>query len=236
MDGLLGRSELGRFLLGAAGAGARSASASSQVTLGAAGSTLVSVRHLVSAASSLTATAAASESSLRAAAAISSSSFTASASASTARVHLAAASTTIAVGGHGDAFRVFDIGRLRRGDRVTLFVATVAVPDAAPVAVVLDPSGAAVLAQELPSWRRSRTRFCAPLRIDRRFELGRYTVAYRYTVGGLPVSAQDTFDVVPGGDSGGEVIALYVLDRTKSRLVIAQLGCGRLARGQNPTI
>jgi hypothetical protein len=236
VDGLLGRSPLGRFLLGAAGAGARSVSASSQVTLGAAGSTLVSVWHLVSAASSLAATAASSESSILAAVAASSATFTASAPATTARVHHAAASTGIAVGGYGDAFKVFDIGRLRRGDRAAFFVETVAAPDAAPVAVVLDSGGAVVLAQELPSWKRSRTRFFAPLRIDRRFDLGRYTVTYRYTVGGVPVIAQDVLDVVPGGDSGGEVISLYALDRTKSRFVIAQLGCGRLARGKNPTI
>jgi hypothetical protein len=270
MDGLLGRSPLGQFLLG------RAASAPSVRNVGAASAFTLptsSVGHAsrpASAASGFTFSGPA----IGVAGAVSRVTVSASASASR-NVHATAVTVAalgaglattrdLRIGGHdsilldcgstavrcvpvearsglllgqdGDAFKVFDIGRLRRGDRATLFVETVAVPDFAPVAVVLNPAGDTIAAVELPSWKKSRVRFCAPLRIDQRFDLGRYTVTYRYTVGGVPVIAQDVLDVVPGGDSGGEVISLYALDRTKSRLVIAQLGCGRLARGKNPTI
>jgi hypothetical protein len=44
------------------------------------------------------------------------------------------------------------------------------------------------------------------------------------------------FDLVPGGDSGGAVIALHATDRPEGRAVVAQLASGRLALGRNPHI
>jgi hypothetical protein len=140
------------------------------------------------------------------------------------------------ISARADGFVPCHLGRLQRGDRVLLFCRTVAVPDFAPVAVILNAEGQTVLAQEIASWRRSRTRFGRVLRIDQRFDLGKYTVSYQYTVDGVPYRAEDSLEVVAGGDSGGEVLALYTLERPKSRLVLAQLGCGRLTRGRNPTL
>jgi hypothetical protein len=140
------------------------------------------------------------------------------------------------IGARANGFVPCHLGRLRRGDRVLLFCKTTDVPDFAPVAVVMNAAGDVVLAREIASWRRSRTRFGGVQRIDQRFDLGTYTVSYQYTVDGVPYRAEDGLEVVAGGDSGGEVLALYALERPKSRLVLAQLGCGRLTRGRNPTL
>ncbi len=63
---------------------------------------------------------------------------------------------------------------------------------------------------------------------------GRYVAAYWYTAGGVPQSQCQVFEVVPGGDPGGPVIAAQVISRPDGDRVLAELGAGMLALGQDP--
>lgn len=65
--------------------------------------------------------------------------------------------------------------------------------------------------------------------------LGTYTVTITFatTIGGS-ATVDQTFDVVAGGDSGGQVISLYSYDRPEASFVLAQLSSGKLVQGRNP--
>jgi hypothetical protein len=133
--------------------------------------------------------------------------------------------------------RFAELGRFRRGDRVVLDVTLPAVPDGPPVAVVLTPDSQVMGAYFLPIADGTHIRFALPLRVDRRYGLGTYRVSYQFQVGGEPGAVRDAeFSVIPGGDPGGEVIALYAVDRPEARLVLAHLDSGRLVVGRNPSI
>ena len=64
--------------------------------------------------------------------------------------------------------------------------------------------------------------------------LGTYSVSTAYAIGGVPATQASTFQVVAGGDSGGEIISLFEYDRPEGRYVLAQLGSGRLVQGRDP--
>jgi hypothetical protein len=130
-----------------------------------------------------------------------------------------------------------DLGRYRRGDKLTLHCATPSVPDHAPIAVILDQSNYPVAALSLPKADASRKAFELQVFVGDGFALGSYSVSYQFSVGGVPGNVPgDSFTVIAGGDSGGEVISLYSCDRPEARFVIAQLNSGRLVRGRNPSI
>jgi hypothetical protein len=126
--------------------------------------------------------------------------------------------------------------RYQRGTVLPLALLTAGVPDHAPVAVILGPDGRSVLSAEMYSVGAAAQAFRADAFLDSLFALGVHWVVYSYTVGGVPLEATDTFEIVSGGDSGGDVIALYGLEQPEQPCVVAQLGCGRLVLGRRPAL
>jgi hypothetical protein len=126
--------------------------------------------------------------------------------------------------------------RYQRGTVLPLGLLTSGVPDHAPIAVLLDPAGADVLSVEMYAVGATARAFRADVFLDSLFGLGVHRVVYSYTVGGEPATTEDAFEIVSGGDSGGDVIALYGLDRPESPFVVAQLGCGRIVLGRRPAL
>lgn len=128
------------------------------------------------------------------------------------------------------------LGRCRRGDKVMLSCSVPSVPDHAPIAVVLNSDSHVVATIALPKIGPSRKLFGMSVFIGTAFIVGNYLVSYQFSVGGNSGSVpDDRFAVVPGGDSGGDVISLYSFDRPEARFVVAQLSSGRLAQGRNPS-
>jgi hypothetical protein len=126
--------------------------------------------------------------------------------------------------------------RYQRGTVLPLGLLTAGVPDHAPIAVILGPDSRSVLSAEMYAAGASARAFRADVFLDSLFALGVHRVAYSYTVGGVPQEATDAFEIVSGGDSGGDVIALYGLERPERPCVVAQLGCGRLVLGRRPAL
>ncbi len=132
--------------------------------------------------------------------------------------------------------RNVDLGRYRRGDTVTIGCVTPGVPDAAPIAVILDVGMNPVMACPIPATDSTHMTFALPVFIGAQFNVGSYSVSYQFTVGGQSgLTTGDSFLVIPGGDSGGDVISLYSFNRPEGNYVVAQLSSGRLAQGRNPS-
>ncbi len=127
-----------------------------------------------------------------------------------------------------------DLGRFQRGDKVRISVETGSTPDDAPVATIAGPGGfEAVLQVPIDG---STARFARRVFLGLDFALGSYLVTHQYAISGEPRSHEQAFELVPGGDSGGDVISMHTLDRPEGRHVVAQLSGGLLVQGRNPKL
>lgn len=133
-------------------------------------------------------------------------------------------------GGGGPVPGATDLGRFRYGDPVTVAFTPASKPDDVPVAAV-SPHG---ITLPVTPDRRRPGRFAATLRHAAPQALGTVTCAVTYTSAGSPVTLAFTWELVAGGDSGGEVVALYAAEPPEGRFVLAQLGSGRIAQGDDP--
>lgn len=125
--------------------------------------------------------------------------------------------------------------RYQRGQLVTIgLTPPEGMPDSLPVASITDPDNALFATPHLPYTPNAGTSFSRSFRMPGGSPLGTYQVAISYSVAGTPGTAASSFDVVAGGDSGGEVISLYGYDRPEARFILAQLGSGKLVQGKNP--
>lgn len=127
-----------------------------------------------------------------------------------------------------------DFGRFRRGDRVPVIFGTEAIPDFAPILVIFDPSNIQIEAFAIPAVSSNKELFGYPVFVDQDFALGIFKVYMHYTVNGVAFLAKGTFTVIPGGDSGGQIISMFSIDRPEARSLICQLTKGRLVIGSDP--
>jgi hypothetical protein len=124
--------------------------------------------------------------------------------------------------------------RHQRGTVVTLGISP-GKADRLPVASVVGPGSVPLGTYPMPMLSgTSAPSYQLSLRLPGGIALGTYQVTFSYSVGGVSGSASEQFDVIPGGDSGGEVISLYSHDRPEARYVLAQIGAGKLVQGRNP--
>ncbi len=127
-------------------------------------------------------------------------------------------------------------GRFRRGDRVPMIFTLPTTPDYAPVAVVFDQLGHQVSSFSIPTLDSDRLVFSYPMFVSLAHSLSRFTVYLHYVVRGSASVVSATFDVIAGGDSGGDVISVFSVDRPEARSLVAQLSSGRLVVGANPRL
>jgi hypothetical protein len=137
------------------------------------------------------------------------------------------------------------LGSYQLGDRVGLVVdchrpgAVAELPDAAPVATIVGPSGTAVrtLAVPPPEPISQPGLFTFGLHLDGRFAPGRYAVRFSYTVlGATRVPKLATFEVLPGGDPDGAALAMYHFQRPHAAFLVRQLDSGKIVKGRNPRV
>lgn len=134
------------------------------------------------------------------------------------------------------ALSVMDLGRFRRGDWVPLSFTVQQIPDAIPVAVILDSNSTQIDIKMMPAVTPDGLTFLLPYQVGLAYETGIFTVFYHYVVSGTSTLQNAAFEVVPGGDSGGTVISLYSIDRPEVRSIVAQLDSGVLVLGRSPTV
>ena len=125
------------------------------------------------------------------------------------------------------------LGRFRWGDEVDFTVTPTGPPPALPTATITDASSVTVASFSM--WvLPGLASFAGSVFLSSAWALGTFTVTCQFSVSGSPVTQVFTFDVVAGGDSGGDVISMYFYDRPEAGYVIAQLSGGLLAQGRNP--
>jgi hypothetical protein len=130
-----------------------------------------------------------------------------------------------------------DLGRYRHGDCLVLPAVLTNIPDSAPIAVILNASSQVVASYFLSSVDSTNRNFSISVQVSLAFPVGTYSVVYHVSSGGTSLSLLVAyFQVVPGGNAGGDVIFLHALDRPEATFVLAQLNSGRLCVGRNPYI
>ncbi len=77
--------------------------------------------------------------------------------------------------------------------------------------------------------------FYAKLYLDSRFT-GLCTVTLRWLVSGAMHARQATFEVAPGSDASGGVLALYYYRRPHAEFLIQQRSGGGVFKGKNPRL
>ncbi len=133
------------------------------------------------------------------------------------------------------------LGRYQQGTSVPLEIQCFqpkgvrGLPDAAPVARMYR-DGILVGSQVLPVSDDLAARCGGSYLLGPGNEPGLYSVVYWYETGGVPRSQWQVFEVIPGGDMAGPVIAATVLERPDGDQVMAQFGSGVLAVGRDPFI
>jgi len=133
-------------------------------------------------------------------------------------------------------------GRCQHGEEITLGVLCTdgagapVYPDAAPTLDVFGPEGQPVAGQRLPAVDRAAAvgLFQLGLFLGPAFAPGRHRAVYRWSAGGLAGVAEDWFDLLPGGDARGAVIALYAYERPQADYLIRQQDGGAMGANRNP--
>jgi hypothetical protein len=127
--------------------------------------------------------------------------------------------------------------RYQRGQQIPIECDLSGKADVPPIATITDPNNAlfgTLRLPYIPGYSPTSFAYRSLIRLPGGAALGTYQVTFTFTISGLAGSTTASFDAVPGGDSGGEVISLYAYDRPEARYVLAQLGSGKLVQGKNP--
>ena len=130
------------------------------------------------------------------------------------------------------------LGRFRWGDTLEVVFPAPSqgtLLSTSPELTVYLDGGGGVRTVPLWSWDGGQT-FQANIVLSQQIPLGRLTVGtvLLYTTGSYALGQQ--FDVVPGGDQGSAVIAIYAHEGALGRTTLAQLRSGQLVQGKSPWI
>lgn len=122
--------------------------------------------------------------------------------------------------------------RFQRGEDIVVDVEIARRPDILPAVVVTPPDG--------PPHDPSPAIYAYPgtyrftFRSPPGSALGTYRLSFSWVQDGQLVTSDHEIDLVAGGDSGGNIIALYHYRRPEGSYCVAQLSTGRLVQGRNP--
>jgi len=100
---------------------------------------------------------------------------------------------------------------------------------------IYDNSGVLVVSKRIPPIEQTAITglFGIMQPLNSSFAAGRYWVYYSYLVSTTQRCAVDSFEILAGGNSGGQVISLAFLDRPDADWMVGQLDSGAsiVARG-----
>lgn len=126
--------------------------------------------------------------------------------------------------------------RYRLGELIALTFAAPFVPAVAPVLIVADSAGRTLFTTPLWTWDNGIT-FQTNLVADSRFSIGTFNAKAVFTsIGGLSAAMAIQFQIVPGGDPAGSIVAIYQHEGAHGRFVITQLTDGKIVQGSDPWV
>lgn len=133
------------------------------------------------------------------------------------------------------------LGRFRQGDTVPYWVLCTnssgvpTDPDSVPVAETYS-SSANVESLKVPILDRARTTgfFGGEIFLGSGYTEGEYTLTVRWQISSHQGVSLFRFEVLPDGNSSGQVIAMHGFVRPQARFVVNQRTSGQLYKGKNP--
>lgn len=131
-------------------------------------------------------------------------------------------------------------GRTQAGREIVLGLQTSdatspALPDACPLMDVYSGTRH-VVSKQIPIFDKETKYFQYPLFLGSVFTAGTCLVTYRWTVGSYEGYAEDTFEIVPGGNTDGQLISMFFYRKPQGDYLVRQLTAGVIKRGRGPKI
>lgn len=134
-------------------------------------------------------------------------------------------------------------GRKRLGEQIRLGVQcapgntrTPTAPDAAPTFRIYTEAGVNVVNGSLPPREKFTVTglFEYMRQLNSLFSTGRHYVRYQYAISSTNYVALDAFEIVTGGDTGGQVISMEFLDTPASDWILFQTDSGNTGINRGP--
>jgi hypothetical protein len=135
-------------------------------------------------------------------------------------------------------------GRYQQGEEIPLGVlcydssGVPTAPDAAPTLEIYSGGSHILPGKAIPALDKAAVTglFQHKLYLNEHYPAGLYQATYRWTKGGFFGLQTDTFEVMPGGDATGSVVAMTYLERPQASFVLQQRDSGHLFKGKNPRV
>ena len=107
-----------------------------------------------------------------------------------------------------------------------------------PPTIKVWSSSAVVLTAEMPVVDRYSLTglFTYPVFLGSAYAAGQYTITYHWVTGSYIGFADDNFEILPGGNSGGQNLSSYFFSRPHADFIVSQLETGVLVAGRNPRV
>lgn len=134
------------------------------------------------------------------------------------------------------------IGRFQLGDTIPLFVVTTDASDTPqvpefPPTVKIWSKNKLVKAKFVPTWETFTQTgiFLGRAFLDPKYAIGLYRVTYYYQIGTFQGIKVGNFEVMPGGNTDGNVMSMYYYHCAQANFVVQGLDSGKIVQGRNPT-
>lgn len=135
------------------------------------------------------------------------------------------------------------LGRWQQGQEMPLWVLCTdssgnpVLPDAAPQVDVYSHSGLG-LTRTVPVLEPAATTglFKGSLFLNAGFTPGTWCLSFRWKVGSYVGSSLASFEVAPGGDGSGQVLALFYFHQPNADYYVQQRTSGSVFKGKNPRL
>lgn len=111
-------------------------------------------------------------------------------------------------------------------------------PDAAPTMKIYSQTGTLYANRQIPAQDKARIPglFADKEFLNSTFAVGQFTAVYTWAVATVKFSATDDFEILPGGNAGGEFISLHFHQGTQDNFVTGQTNAGYIPRYRNPIL
>lgn len=136
------------------------------------------------------------------------------------------------------------LGRYQQGQEVPFVLLTKGstgvpvAPDAAPLADVYSSTGLLASGLKVPALDGAAVTglFQGFLYLDESYPVGHYSIEAHWVSGVFTGSMLLYFEVAPGGDATGQVLALCYYHRPQADFLVQQRTSGRVFKGKNPRV